>query len=126
MKKYIEQYEKVNKTSLHLDDKILIKHLTVDTLFCQYCFQPYIEEQVDKELMSPWRVLLDFISCFFFLFTAWIPLILFFVVMVSIEYLSECCDTSHTARRSTDRNRIHEEFDREYWPHVDRQISWVD
>ena len=121
MKKYIEKFERINQTTLHLDDKILIKHLTVDTLLCKHCYQPYIEEQVDKSLLSPFRVLLDFISCFVFLFTAWIPLICFFVIMVFIEYLQECLNPTLTSRRSNDRNRIYEEFDREYFPHPEKE-----
>eukprot|EP01084_Bolivina_argentea_P186908 322073_1 len=80
MKEYISQYERIHETKLHLADTILLKHLTVDTLFCNYCYQPYLERQVNKSLMAPFRVLLDFISCIVFLLTAWFPLVICFVL----------------------------------------------
>ena len=70
MKEYIQKYEHVNKTKLHIADTVLLKHLTVDTLFCRYCYQPFLEHQVDKSLLTPFRVLVEIISCIMFLFTA--------------------------------------------------------
>merc|ERR1712228_945658 len=124
MKSYIETFEDKHRTKLHKEDKILLKHLTADTLFCDQCYQPYLERNVDQVLMEPFRVLLDFISCFFFLFTAYIPLCIFFIIMTFIEYLRERTDqTLHASTNSENQNEC-EEYDREYFPHaLDQNIK---
>eukprot|EP01084_Bolivina_argentea_P162523 282826_1 len=45
MKEYITKYEQKNNTQLQLADTVLLKHLTVDTLFCKFCYQPYSEKK---------------------------------------------------------------------------------
>ena len=121
MKEYISKFEKVQKTKLHLDDTILLKHLTVDTLFCNYCYQPFLEHQVDKILLTPFRVLLDLLSCIVFLFTAWIPLLIFFTIMSIFQYLFECCADNVKSKKSNQGNK-YIEFDREYYPHPQKQV----
>eukprot|EP01083_Nonionella_stella_P172930 594919_1 len=132
MKDYIYKYEHEHGVKLHLADTILLIHLTADTLFCNYCFQPYLEDQVDKSLLHPFRVLMDVISCFAFLFTAWLPLVLFFVLMAIIEQLKQCvccqCGTARNKRRKLNRVNKYEEFsafrfDREYFPHSEAHIA---
>eukprot|EP01083_Nonionella_stella_P172932 594922_1 len=124
MKEYISTYEEVHAVKLHLADTILLKHLTADTLLCNYCYQPYLERQVDKQMMPPFRVLMDVISCVAFLFTAWCPLVVFFVAMTIIEQLSQCFDVSIDGAAETtaaDDTNKYEEFDREYFPHPEAQ-----
>eukprot|EP00483_Globobulimina_turgida_P006280 UN06290 len=120
MKEYITKYESIHETQLNLADVILLKHLTVDTLFCNYCYQPYLERQVDKSLMAPSRVVLDVISCIVFLFTAWLPLVVLFILMAIFEYLQQCCSDNVKSQKSDGGNK-YEEFDREYFPHPEKQ-----
>eukprot|EP01083_Nonionella_stella_P151333 483394_1 len=87
IKQYIERFETKRRTTLHQEDKILLKHLTVDTLFCDRCYQPYLEKDVKAVLLPPFRILLEFVSCIVFLLTAWLPLVIFF----SLMWLWECC-----------------------------------
>eukprot|EP01084_Bolivina_argentea_P152859 266569_1 len=87
MIEYIKKYENINSVTLRLSDTMLLQRLNPDTLFCDHCFQPYTERHVDMSLTTPFHVLLDFISCFLFLFTAWLPLIIFLGFMTITDYL---------------------------------------
>eukprot|EP01083_Nonionella_stella_P198547 728862_1 len=105
MSHYIERFETHHRTKLNKEDKILLKHLTVDTLFCDYCYQPYLEKDVKKVLLSPFRVLLDCISCFIFLITAWLPLVIFFSFMTAIEYFTQNAN-NQTRKQKAQMNTI--------------------
>ena len=111
----------MNKTKLHIADTVLLKHLTVDTLFCGYCYQPFLEHQVDKSLLTPFRVLVEIISCVMFLFTAWLPLVIFFTIMSIIGYFIECFGSNVESNQNKQSNK-YLEFDREYYPHPEKSV----
>ena len=124
MKQYIEIFEDKHRTKLHKEDKILLKHLTVDTLFCDKCYSPYLERDVDQTLLAPFRVLLDYVSCWVFLCTAWFPLVIFFSIMSVVEYATSTYDQQIHSKTSTEgsNSNEYEEYDREYFPLPLRQI----
>ena len=41
LNEYADTYEQHHKFSLDPADTVLLKHLTVDTLFCKYCYRPF-------------------------------------------------------------------------------------
>ena len=114
MKTYIGKLEDTNKTKLHKEDKILLKHLTVDTLFCDRCYRPFREQDVKRELLHPFRVLLDVISCILFLFLAWPCLVIVFSLLAVVEYCRSKTDQS--VQTNTDGVNEYDEYDREYFP----------
>lgn len=112
MKEYIEILESEHQTKIDVMDKILLKHLTVDTLFCDRCFKPFLESSVDDVMVNPMSVLLDILSSVMFLCSAWIPLIFIFGMLALFESVKSCWET----KKDDDAN--YAEFDREYFPHA--------
>eukprot|EP01084_Bolivina_argentea_P152861 266573_1 len=88
---YIGKYERINSVTLRVSDIIALQRLNADTLFCNHCYEPYTERQVDMSLTTPFHVLLDIMSCFLFLFTGWLPLVIFFGFMAITECLHRHC-----------------------------------
>eukprot|EP01084_Bolivina_argentea_P152858 266567_1 len=86
MVEYIEKYKRIHSGTC-LSDTITLQRLNPNALFCRHCYEPYTERHVDISLTTPFHVLLDFISCFLFLFTAWLPLIIFLGFMTITDYL---------------------------------------
>ena len=114
MRKYLAKFEDATKKRVDVSDAILLKQLTSHALFCKTCYRPFVEDHVDDELLSPFRVVLDIISCFMFLFSAWIPLMVLFTLFSIFEWLRGCCRNSDELQEETD----HEGFDREYFAHT--------
>ena len=53
MSQYCEIFERKRKQKIEMGDNRLLKQLTTDTLFCEYCYRPYLikdEKHIEKEL----------------------------------------------------------------------------
>ena len=122
MNKYFEIYEKQRKTKLDATDKNLLKHLTVNTLFCQYCYRPFDKEHIEQNLITPFGALADIVSCYCFLVIWFFLVVIWGVAALLTVCVNSCSDdlTSSFSSRSaadgedgeTDEFR---EYDREYF-----------
>merc|ERR1712129_376105 len=129
MNQYFNIYETQRKTKLDAMDKNLLKHLTINTLFCQYCYRPFDKAHLDKELITPFWALADIISCYFFFFVIWwiLVIILGFVALLSL--CKKSCNDDLTKGFSTedgdgegDTDEFRE-YDREYWGSTSNHID---
>merc|ERR550525_550393 len=57
-----------------------LKKLTTNTLFCKYCYRPFLHTEVREDLIAPFRALLDLISGLMFVLLpiAYVPLVVIF------------------------------------------------
>lgn len=108
MKEYISSFLRRYKLYLHENDKEILKHLNVEMseiTFCDKCYQPFLKQNDEKVLLSPFHVLLDFISCFMFLLVAWFPLLLLFSMFAFIEnYIYDDIDHEQSLFDSIQKN----------------------
>ena len=51
---YCQRYEKKRKQKIEAKDKQLLKQLAPSTLFCTWCFRPFVVENVYDELTTPY------------------------------------------------------------------------
>eukprot|EP01084_Bolivina_argentea_P150325 262530_1 len=88
MLNYLDRYEKTQKYKVETNDKKLLKALTKDTLFCECCFKPFLQEHYRDELASPFTALLDILSAIMFVVfpISLIPLLILFGVMALVDY----------------------------------------
>ena len=109
---------KKEKQQINPADKVLLKQLTTNALFCANCFKPFLktpEEKVTQELVTPFIALLDLLSaiCFVIIPIAWIPLIIVFALIALKDLLFDLIIGSNN---DDDEYRCRD-FDREYFPH---------
>ena len=127
MNQYFNIYETQRKTKLDALDKNLLKHLTVNTLFCQYCYRPFDKEHMEDELITPFFALMDIISCYFFLFFIWWILIIFIGFVALLNVCKNSCNDDLTAGFTSeeDDDELDEfrEYDREYWGSTSNHID---
>ena len=130
MNQYFNIYETQRKTKLDALDKNLLKHLTVNTLFCQYCYRPFDKQHMEDELITPFFALMDIISCYFFFVFIWWALVLLigFVAFLNV-CLDSCNDDLSAGFSSNDDNDDDDdvdefrEYDREYWGSTSNHIE---
>lgn len=93
---YCQRYEKKRKQKIEAKDKQLLKQLAPSTLFCKFCFRPFVEENVYDELATPYLAALDYVSAVLFVAVpiVWIPLIIFFTITAFIQWLLSQCSGS--------------------------------
>ena len=114
---YCQRYEKKRKQKIEAKDKQLLKQLAPSTLFCEWCFRPFVEENVYDELTTPYLAALDYISAVLFVAVpiVWIPLILLFTFAAFMEWLLSQCGGS----RKRDDDVYHAgDFDKEVLFHI--------
>merc|ERR1712129_50814 len=77
MSDYLERYEDHNRRQIESKDKQLLKRLTPNTLFCSSCFKPLLIDDFERELISPYVALLEYVSALTFVLIpiAWLLLI---------------------------------------------------
>jgi len=130
MNQYFEIYEKQRKTKLDAMDKNLLKHLTVNTLFCQYCFRPFDKEHIEQQMITPFGAMADIVSCYCFL-VIWLFLVPIGGFAALLTVCSNSCSDDLTSSFSstdaedgdTDEFR---EYDREYWGSTSNHIEVQD
>ena len=110
MKEYCKIYEKESKLKFDPLDKSLLNYLTFELLFCEHCYRAFVPKNIENDLLTPFRSLLDIVSCFLFVLfpIAWIPLIIIYAILALIEL---CTKTS-----KSDNNVDYSSYDREYLP----------
>lgn len=92
LNQYAEEYEKYHKFALDPQDTVLLKHLTVDTLFCKHCFRPFDPKHVENSLLTPFWALSEVLSILLFPFTVWLPLLLVYFMVMFFEWIGSCFD----------------------------------
>eukprot|EP01083_Nonionella_stella_P209508 759378_1 len=88
LNQYAEEYESHFKFALDPQDTVLLKHLTVDTLFCKYCYRPFDpknKKNLEDVLLTPFGALSELISIYLFPFTAWCPLLIVYAILAICE-----------------------------------------
>ena len=91
-----------------------MKQLTANTLFCEFCYRPFLKERVRDELATPYMALLDYISAIIFVIfpVVWIPLIVLFLILAGIDYIRyKFMDDSN----DDIKNYKYTDFDKEYF-----------
>mmetsp|Transcript_24909 Transcript_24909/g.39565 ORF Transcript_24909/g.39565 Transcript_24909/m.39565 type:complete len:121 (-) Transcript_24909:149-511(-) len=120
MAQYFDQYEAIAKTKIELKDAQLLKRLTTDTLFCEYCYRPFSKTDIHRELTTPYIALLDYISAITFVVipVAWLPLVVIFSVLTVKDNIAKCfrSDGDH------EREYKHTDFDKEFVPNQFRTL----
>ena len=88
--------------------------LTTDTLFCEYCYRPFLKDDVKNELTTPYIALLDYTSAILFVIfpVVRIPLILLFGLLALIDYIFYKFDEDSS---DDTKNYRHTDFDKEYF-----------
>ena len=119
MKKYFKMYESVSKLKFDPNDKNLLNYLTFNVLFCEYCYRAFVPKNVDTDLITPFRALLDIVSCYIFVLfpIALIPLI----VIYSLGTLYEICTNTSN---DNDTPNEYSSYDREYLPNKPTQHTF--
>merc|ERR1712130_851706 len=114
MSQYCERYENKRRQNIETKDKQLLKQLTVNTLFCEFCYRPFLKDKVHEELTTPYVALLDYISAIIFVIfpIAWIPLILLFSILAAKDWISRKCKDN----KDETENYKYTDFDKEYVP----------
>lgn len=86
----MEKFEN-NKIPVDPKDTALIKTLTVTTQFCDFCYKPFNAYDEDnmrkKELIGPFKALLELTSIFLFIIFAWFPLLFLLGILALWEKL---------------------------------------
>eukprot|EP01084_Bolivina_argentea_P175506 303912_1 len=92
MSTYFDNHEKAIKRSIIRSDRIMLHKLTSQTLFCPHCYQPFLinDQMIQKQLVSPFAPLFDYISAIIFLAVpiAWIPLLIISLIGTILQYLN--------------------------------------
>ena len=81
MSTYVSLYEDKRNRSISRQDRDALNKLTSNILFCQHCFQSFLnrdEDELEEQLVTPIVPLLDFVSTITFVLIpiAWIPLLI--------------------------------------------------
>eukprot|EP01084_Bolivina_argentea_P005108 9653_1 len=113
MSQYLERYENKQRQKIETQDKQLLKQLTANTLFCEYCYTPFEKNKVYKELTTAYAALLDYISALMFVIipVAYIPMLLLFGCLSLVYYCLDKLDDSKDKKKSYK----HTDFDKEYF-----------
>eukprot|EP01083_Nonionella_stella_P040725 110414_1 len=90
LNQYAEIYEKYFKFNLDPADIVLLKHLTVNSLFCKYCYRPFDPKSVNHELLTPFWALSEIASIYAFPWILWLPLCLIYGALTLIELVTNC------------------------------------
>jgi len=91
LNEYAEEYEKEHKFSLDPADTVLLKHLTVETLFCKYCYRPFDPQDrlyMDNVLLTPFWALTEILSIYLFYFLM-LPLAIIYILLTLAEKIRD-------------------------------------
>ena len=119
MSKYCDRYELKRRQKIEIKDKQLLIQLTPNTLFCKYCYRPFVPDDNDdmyNQLTTPYMALLDYISavCFVAIPIVWIPLILLFGILAVIKWITDLCQGDKQDDAKIDKYKV-TDFDKEYF-----------
>ena len=115
MSQYCERFETKHRQKIEIKDKQLLKQLTANTLFCEFCYRPFLKDKaVEEELTTPYVALLDYISAITFVLIpiAWLPLIVLFTIFSFIDYIRKGSKRVQSIRKT----RTAKQYDSEYIP----------
>eukprot|EP01084_Bolivina_argentea_P029592 54948_1 len=88
-KEYATLYEKHHQFNLDEADISLLRYLTVNQLFCQYCYRPLDPKTLNDYLLTPFWALCEIISIYSFLLL-YVPLFIIYGMLTLIEMLQAC------------------------------------
>eukprot|EP01083_Nonionella_stella_P048647 129924_1 len=118
MSAYFDTHEKTIKRSITKHDRIMLHKLTGQTLFCQKCYQPFLntEGMMKTQLVSPIIALFDYVSAIVFIAVpiAWIPLFIITLIGTIAKKLS---DWFNVADR-VNEDYSNQDFDMNYFPQL--------
>eukprot|EP01083_Nonionella_stella_P314177 1130828_1 len=119
LNEYAEKYEDHFKFSLDPQDTVLLKHLTVDTLFCKYCYRPFDPKNkynLRDVLLTPFWALSEIISIYVFPLTVWIPLLIVYALLTLFEMIGNLLnDEESEAPNVPDYDRQYFQKDTLHW-----------
>ena len=113
LNQYAEEYEQFHKFALDPQDTVLLKHLTIDTLFCRICYKPFDptkEKNLEDILLTPFWALSEIISIYIFPFTVWIFLVLAYGLAAAFEKIGSWFDDD-----DADQQPMVLDHDRHFW-----------
>eukprot|EP01084_Bolivina_argentea_P247457 413992_1 len=113
LNQYAEEYEKYHKFSLDPQDTVLLKHLTVDTLFCKHCYRPFDPRNpynLTDSLLTPFWALSEIISIYLFPLTVWIPLIIVYSLLTLLQHIGDLLNDEESEAPNVP------DYDRQYFP----------
>ena len=87
----ISEYLALHKKRLDPKDVALLKKLTMDTLFCHYCYKPFDPKNLEEYLLTPFWALSEILSVYCFFFILYIPLFFIYGFFALIEKCQEKC-----------------------------------
>ena len=117
------QYIQCHKSSMDPTDQSILKQLTTNTLFCRYCYFPFLQSKVTTNdcTTTPYFAFLDLVSSITFLLIpiAYIPLIFLFGILAFYDRIMQCFDNEIDDRTYYENT----DFDKEYFPEQFRNVA---
>ena len=113
LNEYADIYEKEHKFSLDPQDTVLLKHLTVDTLFCKHCYRPFDPKNkynLADALLTPFWALTEIMSIYMFYLLVWPFLVVVFVVLTLAEMIGDLLDDEDSEAPEVP------DYDRQFFP----------
>ncbi len=113
LNEYAEEYESTHNFSLDPQDTVLLKHLTVDTLFCKHCYRPFDPRNpynLTDSLLTPFWALSEIISIYLFPLTVWIPLIIVYSLLTLLQNIGDLMNDDELEAPNVP------DYDRQYFP----------
>ena len=93
LNQYAEAYQEFHQFSLDPADTVLLKQLTVDTLFCKHCYRPFDpKNNLSDVLLTPFWALSELISISLFPLFVWIPLLIIYSMLSLFEKIGSWFD----------------------------------
>ena len=108
LNEYAELYEKYHQFNLDQADIVLLKHLTVDSLFCKVCYRPFDPKSLDQVLLTPFWALSEIISIYSFPWLLWLPLCIIYGTLTLMELIQNCLNNEPELEEV-------EDYDRQYF-----------
>ena len=105
LNEYAELYEKYHQFNLDQADIVLLKHLTVDSLFCRFCYRPFDPKNLNQVLLTPFWALSEIISIYAFPWILWLPLCIIYGLLTLMEVVQDCLDQEHELEEVDDYDR---------------------
>merc|ERR1712228_1167201 len=94
LNEYADKYERAKGFKLDPADTLLLKYLTVDTLFCKHCYRPFDPKNkfnMKSALMTPFWAMSEILSIYLF-YPVMIPLAVYYGLLSVVEYLQNLMD----------------------------------
>ena len=87
LNEYAKIFEEYHKYPLDLQDTLLSKQLTVNTIFCKQCYKPFDQININNNLLTPFWALTEIISIYLFIIILWLPLIIIYTFLTIFQFI---------------------------------------